>query len=793
MKEFRLGRAIPRTEDARLVRGEGRYTDDISQSDAARLYVVRSPHAAARLRNINLAEARAAAGVISVFSGADAVRDGMGTFASFVPRNRPDGSSFVPPYRVLAVDQVRHVGDPIFAIVAETLEQARDAAELVTVDYETLPAVVDTASAASPGQPAVWDEAPDNICFVFRLGDTKAVEAIFATAKHVVDETFRISRVIANPMETRAAVGSYDPGLDRYTLLASLQAPHIIRDELARSVLKVPASRLRVVSPDVGGAFGLKAGAFPELGLVLWTAKRTGRAVKWVCERSEAFIADHHARDNVSRVRLALDDHGKFLALGVQTTANVGAYIDSFGLHCPTNNLGGLAGPYAIGRYSIDVTGVFTNTHATCAYRGAGRPEASYCIERIISIAARELGISSTELRRRNMIPPEAMPFDTGLVYTYDSGAFEQTMDQTLELADWSGAAARREAAGSEGKLHGVGIAYAVEIAGGPPDVPLPEMAEIRFDSAGDALVLLGTHSHGQGHETAFRQLTRHFLGLDPDRVQIVYGDTDQIYFGTGTFGSRSLSVAGEALQRASEKIIEKAKLIASHVLEAAVSDIEFADGRFTVAGTDRAIDLAALAQTSFNPRVIPRDMEPGLSASAVITPAGATYPNGCHICEVEIDPETGVARITRYAVVDDVGRVVNPLLLKGQLHGGIAQGAGQALCETITYDTGNGQLLCGSFMDYSMPRADDLPSIEVASNEILTNANPLGIKGAGEAGTVGALPAVMNAINDALAPLGIRHFEMPATPERIWRAIRDARRGNLKKDASILQSRAVQ
>jgi aerobic carbon-monoxide dehydrogenase large subunit len=777
MREFGLGREVPRTEDVRLLRGQGKYTDDLPSSDAARLYVLRSPHASAKLRHIDVSKAQAAPGVLGVFIGADAESDGLGTFASFVPRSRPDGSSFVPPYRVLAIERVRHVGDPVAAIVAETLEQAKDAAELIAIDYEILPAVVDTASAASPGQPAVWDETPDNICFVYRLGDAKATTATFASAKHVVDETLQISRVIANPMETRAAVGRYDPGQNRFTLFASLQAPHIIRDELARSVLKVPVSQLRVVSPDVGGAFGLKAGAFPELALVLWTAMRTKRLVKWICDRSEAFIADHHARDNVSRVRLALDEHGKFLALDVKTIANVGAYIDSFGLHCPTNNLGGLAGPYAIGQFNVDVTGVFTNTHAISAYRGAGRPEASYCVERIIAIAAQQLGISSIELRRRNMIPPRAMPFDTGLVFTYDSGAFEQTMDQTLELADWTGSAARRKAAETEGKLHGVGVAYAVEIAGGPPDVPFPEGAEIRFDSTGDALVLLGSHSHGQGHETAFRQLTRHFLGLDPAHVRIAYGDTDQIYFGVGTFGSRTLSAAGEALQRASGKIIEKAKRLASHLLEAAISDIEFVDGSFTVAGTDRTIDLVTLAQTSFNTRVIPRDMEPGLSARAIITPAGATYPNGCHICEIEIDTETGVARITRYAVVDDVGRVVNPLLLKGQLHGGIVQGAGQALWERITYDSRDGQLLSGSFMDYAMPRASDLPFFEVASNEILTKANPLGIKGAGEAGTVGALPAVMNAINDALVPLGIRHFDMPATPERLWRAIRDARK----------------
>jgi aerobic carbon-monoxide dehydrogenase large subunit len=776
MREFRLGAAVPRSEDPRLLRGQGRYTDDLSLPDVAYLYVLRSPHAAAKLRKVDAATARTKPGVLAIFTGTDAICDGLGTFASFVPRTRPDGSTFVPPYRVLAVDRVRHIGDPVAAVIAETVEHAKNAAELVEVDYEILPAIVDTASAALPGQPSVWDEAPENICFVFRLGDKTAAGAAFANAKHIVQETFHISRVIANPIEPRAAMGCYDASQDRYTLFAGVQAPHIIRDELARSVFKMPASRLRVVSPDVGGAFGLKAGAFPELALVLWAAKQIGRPVKWVCERSEAFIADHHARDNVSRVRLALDEHGKFLALGVETIANIGAYIDSFGLHCPTNNLGGLTGPYDIANFDIEVKGVFTNTHATCAYRGAGRPEASYCTERIIEIAAREIGISALELRRRNMIPPQAMPFDTRLVYTYDSGAFEQTMDQALGLADWDGISTRRKASADAGLLHGVGLAYAVEIAGGPHDVPLPEMAEIRFDACGDTQVLVGTHSHGQGHETAFRQVIRHFLGLDPERVRIVYGDTDQIYFGTGTFGSRSLSVASEALQRASEEIIDKGTRIAGHLLEAATADIEFADGRFTVAGTDRTVDLATVAQTSFNHRTLPSGVEPGLSARAVISPAGATYPNGCHVCEVEIDPETGAAWISRYVVVDDVGRVINPLLLKGQLHGGIAQGAGQAFWENIAYDRDSGQLLSGSFMDYCMPRAADVPAFMVASNEIATTANPLGVKGAGEAGTVGALPAVMNAINDALAPLGIRHFEMPATPERLWRAIRDVR-----------------
>ncbi len=545
-----------------------------------------------------------------------------------------------------------------------------------------------------------------------------------------------------------------------------------MRSDLADQVFKLPASKFRLISPDVGGGFGMKGSAFPEYALVLWAAKKIGRPVKWIAERGESFVGDHHARDNVSEVSLALDANGKFLALNVETIANLGAYLASNGLHVPVGNVGGLAGPYTTPAIHVKVTGVFSNTNATCPYRGAGRPEASYCIERIIDIAAAELKLDRVELRRRNMIPPSAMPYKTGLVFTYDSGEFEKTMDLALELGDWKGAEARKESARKAGKLYGVGLASVIEVAGGPAAAPFEEAMEIRFDASGGATFLLGTHSHGQGHETAFRQLAFHFLGLAPDQVTLIYGDTDKVFHGRGTFGSRSLSVGGAALKLAADRVIEKGKKIAGHLLEASALDIEFADGKFTVAGTDKSIDLIAVAKASYNMQRMPPEIEMGLSANAVYRPPAGTFPNGCHLCEVEIDPDTGAVRIVRYAVVDDVGVVVNPLLLKGQIHGGIAQGAGQALCENMVYDKESGQLLSGSFMDYCMPRAEDFPALAVGNNDVPAKNNPLGIKGAGEAGCVGALPAVMNAVNDALAPLGIRHFEMPATPERLWRAI---------------------
>ncbi|HZL58382.1 MAG TPA: xanthine dehydrogenase family protein molybdopterin-binding subunit [Stellaceae bacterium] len=779
MREYDLGRAVPRTEDFRLLRGRGRYTDDIVLPRAAHLYVLRSPHAAARIRKIETDAAASIPGVIAILTGQDAVDDGLGFLRARISRKRPDGSaSFQTPYRILALDRVHHVGDPVVAVIAETMAEAKDAAEAIAVDYETLPAVTDTAQAAAPVAPNVWDEAPGNICFVEHLGNEAAVKDAFRRAKHVVRERFVINRIAANPMETRAALGFYDTSDERYTLHAGLQAPHLMRAELAEQILKIPASRLRVVSPDVGGGFGMKGSSFPEYSLVLWAAKRIGRPVKWMAERGESFAADHHARDNISEVALALDENGKFLALDVDTIANLGAYLAANGLHVPVGNVGGLAGPYTTPAIHVKVTGVFSNTNATCPYRGAGRPEASYCIERIVDIAARETGIDRIALRRRNMIPPGAMPYKTGLVFTYDCGEFEKTMDMALDLGDWQGAAARQEAARQAGKLYGIGIASVIEVAGGPAAAPFEEAAEIRFDATGGATLLLGTHSHGQGHETAFRQLANHFLGLEPHQVTVIFGDTDKVFHGRGTFGSRSLSVGGGALMVAAERIVEKGKKVAAHLLEAAALDIEFADGKFTVAGTDKSIDLISVAKASYNLQRMPPDLEIGLDANAVFRPPAGTFPNGFHLCEVEIDPDTGDCRVRRYAVVDDVGRVVNPLLLKGQIHGGIAQGLGQALCENMVYDRASGQLLSGSFMDYCLPRAEDFPPIAVGSNDVPSPNNPLGIKGAGEAGCVGALPAVMNAVNDALAPLGIRHFEMPATPERLWQAIAGATNG---------------
>ncbi len=755
MREFDLGRAVPRTEDLRLLRGRGRYTDDIALPRAAHLHLLRSPHAAARIRGVDTSAAQVAPGVIAVFTGADVAADGLGTLRGRIARKRPDGSpNFQPPYRLLALDRVQHVGDPVAAVVAETAAQAKDAAELIAVDYEVLRSVTDTAAALAPDAPRVWDAIPDNICFVERVGNEASVKEAFGRARHVVRQRFVISRVAVSPMEGRAALGVYDTREERYTLYATLQAPHLMRADLADNVFKLPASRFRVISPDVGGGFGMKGSAFPEYALVLWASRKIGRPVKWTAERGESFVGDHHARDNVSEVALALDENGKFLALEVATVANIGAYIALNGLHVPVGNLGGLAGPYTTPAIHAKVTGVFSNTNPTCPYRGAGRPEASFCIERIIDIAATELGIDRVELRRRNLIPPSAMPFKTGLVFTYDCGEFERVMDKALQLGDWRGVAARKADAGRRGKLYGAGIASVIEVAGGPAAAPYEEATEIRFDATGGATILLGSHNHGQGHETAFRQLAGHFLGLDPGQVTLIYGDTDKVFHGRGTFGSRSLSVGGAALRLAADRIIEKGKKVASHLLEAATADIEFADGRFTVAGTDRSVDLVSVARASFNLAKMPPEIEIGLSASAVFRPPAGTFPNGCHLCEVEIDPDTGVARIVRYTVVDDVGRVVNPLLLEGQIHGGVAQGAGQALCEAMVYDRDSGQPLSGSFMDYCMPRATDFCPIEVGEHNVPSQSNPLGIKGAGEAGCVGALPAVMNAINDALLPL---------------------------------------
>jgi carbon-monoxide dehydrogenase large subunit len=773
-----LGAPVRRVEDARFLRGRGRYTDDHRLADAAHMVLVRSPHAAARIRGIDAAAARAMPGVLAVITGADLEAAGIGGLQTSVARQLPGGAPMPrPPYRILATDAARFVGDPVAAVVAATRAAAKDAAEAVAVDWEPLPAVTDAAAALEPGAPAVWpDHAPDNLCFLFTLGDRAAVEAGFAKAAHVARLPFRISRVSANPLEPRGAIGIWDGGEGRWTLISGVQIPHRIRSELAARTFRVPDHRLRLISPDTGGAFGMKGSPTQEHALVLWAARLLDRPVRWSADRTESFLSDFHARDNDSVVELALDADGTFLALRIRTIANLGAYLAFNTPHSPTNNLGGLAGVYRTPAILAEVRGAFTNTQPTAPYRGAGRPEATYAIERVIDVAADEMGIDRVALRRRNLIPPEAMPFRTGLVFTYDSGDFGKGMDLALEAADWAGFEARRAEAASRGMLRGIGIANAIEIAAGPFRSPNEEGAAIRFEPDGGATLLVGSHSHGQGHETAFRQIAASLLGLSFGRVRVVFGDTDLVPHGRGTFGSRSVSVAGAALSRAAARIISRGRRIAAHLLEASEADIAFDAGSFRVSGTDRAVRIEEVAVAAYTPGRLPKGEELGLAAEAVVIPDEATFPNGCHVCEVEIDPETGEVRIERYAVSDDVGTVINPLLLKGQIHGGVAQGVGQALGEAILYDA-SGQILTASFMDYRMPRASDLPMLAVESNPVPTTANPLGAKGAGEAGTVGALPAVINAIVDALRPLGIRHIDMPATPERVWRAIRDAGR----------------
>lgn len=777
MENRGIGASVERREDLRLIRGLGRYTDDVSTefSRVLHLVVVRSPHAAARIVSIDASQARSAPGVRAVLTREEMATENFHPFPTRVRRNQPDGQpSFVPPYLPLADGCARHVGDAVAAVVADTLNEAKDAAELIEIEYESLPFVVDTAEAANPDAPLVWPSQPSNICFEQRSGDRSACDAAFATAAHVVSERFVISRVATNALEPRSALGAFDERTQRFTLYAGMQSPHAMRREIAQ-VFGLPPSRFRIVAPDVGGAFGMKASLHPELILVLWASKLVGSPVKHICERSEGFLSDHQSRDNVSDVSLALDESGKFLGLRVSTLANLGAYVASNGLHSPTNNIGGLAGQYTTPAFDVVVRGVFSNTLPTCPYRGAGRPEASFCIEQIIDKAARRLNIDRVEIRRLNMIPASAMPFRTPLVFTYDSGEFEAVMDKCVAAADWGRFEERREEAKARGFLRGIGIACVIEIAGGPFERPFEESAEIRFDSSGNVTILAGSHSQGQGHETAYLQMAQEFLGLSCENVQIIFGDTDAVPHGRGTFGSRTMMAFGAAFVRATQKVIEKGRLIAAHLLNAPGSAIEFRDGYFSVAGTNRNISLAEVAIASFVPSRMPLGLEIGLQETAIVALEQATYPNGCHICEVEIDPQTGMTDIVAYNVVDDVGVLINPMLVKGQIQGGVAQGAGQILSEQVVYSE-DGQIVTGSFMDYGMPRADDLPSINVESHSVPTTTNPLGVKGAGEAGTVGALPAVMSAIKDALLPMGVQQLEMPATPSRIWGALAAAK-----------------
>ena len=773
MGQFGIGQPVPRTEDPHLLKGAGRYVDDVSRAGQTHGYVVRSPYASARIRAIGADKARAAPGVVLVLTGAEYAASGLGTVLPDAPRKRRDGGpAFVCPQPLLMTDRARYVGDCVAFVVAETLAQAKDAAELVEVDYEPLAVLTSAEEAVKADAPAVWDDCPDNQAFFHQAGDKAAVDAAFAAASHITRHKFVINRITTNAMEPRACLAEYDSHQDRYVIWCTVQAPHPTREVLADQIFKLPQHKFRVVCEKMGGGFGMKGGCYSEYALSLWAAREIGRPVKWVSERSEGILSDDHTRDNVTEAELALDDDGRFLALRVRTLANIGAYYTSDrSAIAPIANLGVLAGTYRTPAIHVEVSAVLTHTRMTGPYRGAGRPEAAYVIESMIDKAARELGMDRVELRRRNAIPAQAMPFKTGLIYTYDCGNFPKNLEDCLALGDYDGFAARRAEARQRGKLRGIGVSNTIEQAG----ARALETAEIRFDTSGGLTLLMSTKDHGQGHETIFKQILSHKLGVDADLIHFVDGDTDIVAMGSGTYGSRSATLGGSALHVATGKIIAKGKRIAAHMLETADADITFEDGRFMVAGTDRSVNILDVAGMAYTPLKLPPDIEPGLYETGTYEPRAPNFPNGCHVCEIEIDEQTGAAEIVRYTVVDDVGVVINPLLLKGQIHGGIAQGVGQALMENIAYDGSSGQVVSGSFMDYCMPRADDMCAFDVASNDVPTKTNPLGVKGAGEAGCVGALPCVMSAVNDALAPLGAPYVEMPATPEKIWRAIASA------------------
>ena len=773
MKQFGIGQPVRRVEDRRFITGHGVYVDDISRPRQAQVFMLRSPHAHARIAAIDTAAALAASGVIAVLTGEDLVRDGIGDIPCLSAITNRDGSrSVLPPHPAIAHGRVRHVGDTVAVVVAESAAVACDAAELIAVDYESLPAVVDTRHALDPGQPQVWDEAPGNLCFDWEVGDGPAVERAMTAARHRISLELVNNRVVVNSMEPRGAVGEYDAGEDAYTLWSSTQGSHFVRNLLAANVFQTPENRIRVVTRDVGGGFGMKLFLYPEHVLVLWAAKKVGRPVKWTPDRSDAFMTDTQGRDNVTRLELALDEGLRFLGLEVTLIANMGAYLSNFAPEIPTASGAVMhSGVYAIPAIHVGVKGVFTNTVPVDAYRGAGRPEAAYAIERLIDYAARQLGVPSQELRRRNFIEPEAMPFQTPLGLNYDSGEFARNMDQALAAADLAGFPGRRAEARARGRYRGLGHAVYIEQSGFPPD----EFAELRFDPSGTLTVLMGTQSSGQGHQTAYTQLAAERLGVAPEKIRVAQGDTAAISFGRGTGGSRSIPVGGAALAEAADKLIAKGRRIAAHLFEAAEADVEFADGAFAVAGTDRRLGIGDIAQAAFDPARQAPGVEPGFDESGHFTPPQPTFPNGCHVCEVEIEPETGHIEILRYLVVDDFGTVINPLLLAGQVQGGVAQGVGQAMLERTVFDPETGQLLTGSLTDYSIARAEDLPQIEFAYNVVPCRTNPLGVKGAGEAGAIGAPPALVNAVVDALAELGIEHLDMPLTPERVWSAIRSA------------------
>jgi carbon-monoxide dehydrogenase large subunit len=782
-----IGAAILRREDKRFLMGRGNYVSDIKLPNMSHGVILRSPHAHAKVKSVDIAAALKLPGVVAIFTGADLAADKVGGMPCAWPVvGKGDVPAKEPMRPALAQGKVRHVGDPVAFVVAESLAQARDGAEAVVVDYEELPAAVGVLDAIKPGAAPVFDDIPDNVCVDWELGDKAAADAAFARAAHVARLSLVNNRLVGNPMEPRAAIGDYDVSREQTTLYTTSQLPHIAKLLMGNFVLGIPQHKLRVISPDVGGGFGVKQVHYLEEVLVTWAARKLGRPVKWVAERSEGFISDAHARDHVTEAEIAMDENGKFLGLKVSTVANMGAYLSTFGPNIPTNLYGPLlSGVYRLPAIYCEVKCVFTNTLPVDAYRGAGRPEATFCLERLVDVAASEMKLAKDEIRRRNMLRLQDYPYQTPVLMNYDSGDPLGCMEKALAAADWKGFPARKAEAAKRGKYRGIGLCTYVEACGLAPSRiairlgvrgGLFESATVRVHPTGHVTVLIGTHSHGQGHETTWSQIVSQKFGIPAENVEVVFGDTDKVQFGLGTYGSRSAAVGGAALAKAADKVILKGRKIAAHMLEASEGDIEFKDGVFSVAGTDRTKTFGDVALMAHFPVNYPLEvLEPGLEEQSFYDPVNFTFPCGAHIAEVEIDPETGFVQLLNYVAVDDVGTVINPMIVEGQIHGGVVQGVGQALFEDCVYDEHSGQLLSGSFMDYCMPRADSVPDMVVETHVTACTHNELGVKGCGEVGTIGSPATVINAVVNALEHLGVSHVDMPASPNRVWRIIANA------------------
>ncbi len=783
-----IGAAVRRKEDQRFITGRGHFTDDVSRPGQVFAVFVRSPHAHATITRIDGKAAMAREGVLAVLTGTELAADKIGNLVCGWMIHSKDGSPMkMAPHPALATGKACYVGDPVAVVIAETLAQAKDAAEAVVVDYAVLPAVVDPAKAQDKGAPQIHAIAPGNTIYQWQLGDAKAVEAALRGAKHVTRLDIVNNRLVPNAIEPRAAIGEYDQGTESFTLWNTTQNPHVARLVISAFVGMAPEHKLRVIAPDVGGGFGSKIFIYPEEVVALWAAKRVSRPVKWVCDRSEAFLADAHGRDHVTHAEMAFDAGGKITGVKVKTIANLGAYMSTFSSSIPTYLYATLlSGQYDIEAIYCEVDAVYTNTVPVDAYRGAGRPEATFVVERLVEVGARELALDPVELRRRNFI--RSFPHQTPVIMNYDAGDYPGALRKAIELADLKGFGKRKRDAARHGKLRGIGFSTYIEACGIAPSqavgslgagVGLWESAEVRVNPTGSVELLTGCHQHGQGHETTFAQVVSERLGIPIDNVSVVHGDTDKVQFGMGTYGSRSGAVGLSAVVKALDKIETKAKKVAAHMLEAAEGDIVFKDGTFTVAGTDKS---AAWGDVALNAYIAHKftgaELEPGLKEGAFYDPTNFTFPAGCHICEVEVDPETGITEIAAWTAVDDFGTVINPMIVEGQVHGGIAQGVGQAMCEHAVYDD-NGQLVTGSLMDYCMPRAHDLPSFKIDTAATRCPGNPLGIKGCGEAGAIAAPAAVINAITDAI---GTENLTMPATAQTVWSALQKT--GNSRKAA---------